>query len=153
MPRYLEDSKEIKKICLRLLTRREYSQKELRDKLAIKGFDRCQSQSVIDGLIEQGWQSDQRFAESYARHRIKKGFGPVKIEYEIFQRGVENIDLDEVLLDLAKDWFEIIEQVYSKKYAVTQVVTQVEKIKRSRFLFQRGFSGEMIMKFFQSIEN
>ena len=148
-----ENSGEIREICIRLLTRREHSQKELRDKLALRGFDRGQTQTVIDGLIEQNWQSDQRFAESYARHRIKKGYGPVKIEYEIQQRGIQSVDLDAVLVDLADDWFEVLGQVYRKKYAEASLKNYAERIKRSRFLLQRGFSGEMIRKFLQQIEN
>ncbi len=146
-----ESPEEISEICIRLLTRREHSQKELQDKLALRGFGRSQTQSVIDKLAQQNWQSDQRFAESYARHRIKNGFGPIKIKYDIQQLGIENIDLDTVLHDLANDWFEILEQVYRKKYTEKSSLTYAERIKRSRFLLQRGFSGEMIMKYFQKI--
>ncbi|KAF3983700.1 MAG: regulatory protein RecX [Methylococcales symbiont of Hymedesmia sp. n. MRB-2018] len=148
-----QESKEIKEICLRLLTRREHSQKELRDKLALRGFDHSQTQGVIDALKQQGWQSDQRFFESYARHRIKKGFGPIKIKADIQKHGIQSIDLEAVLLELADDWLEILEQAYSKKYAEDVMITDSERMKRSRFLLQRGFSGEMIMKFFQRIEN
>ena len=146
-----KDVSEIKEICLRFLTRREHSQKELRDKLAFHGFDGSQVQAVINELAQQNWQSDQRFAESYARHRIKKGFGPIKIKYEIQRRGVHDVDLDDILLDLADSWLEILEQVYRKKYTEVKPITHVEKIKRSRFLLQRGFSSEMINQFFQQI--
>ena len=93
--------KEIREICFRLLTRRDHSYKELIEKLVVKGFDRFESQAIVDILAEQGWQSDQRFAESYTRYRIKKGFGPVKISFELQQRGIVNVDLDSTLVDLA----------------------------------------------------
>lgn len=146
-----KEVREIKEICLRLLTRREHSQKELRDKLVQKGFDPSQVHTVINGLAQQNWQSDQRFAESYVRHRIKKGFGPNKINYEIQQRGVHGVDLDDILLDLADNWLELLKQVYRKKYTENKPLTHTERFKRSRFLLQRGFSSEMINQFFQQI--
>ena len=63
----------IKEHCLRLLTYREHSQKELRTKLMQKGFAREDIQPIIEQLAENNWQSDTRFAESYARHRMQKG--------------------------------------------------------------------------------
>lgn len=140
----LELAKEIREVCLRLLTRREHSQLELLNKLALKGFERDKSQKIIADLVEEGWQSDERFAESYARYRIKKGFGPVKISYELRQRGVVGFDLEPVVLDLADSWFDLLKQLYSKKYTDKGMLSQKEWLKRSRFLQQRGFSHEMI---------
>lgn len=147
-----ESEKIIRENCLVYLTRREHSQQELLDKLEIKGFDREAIQEVVNNLAEQGWQSDRRFAESYARFRIKKGFGPLRISYELLQRGVESFDLESVVSDLANDcWAEIIEQVYQKKYSDDQVLTYKEWLKRCRFLQQRGFSGEMIKTLFKQL--
>ncbi len=147
-----ESEKTIKENCLVFLTRREHSQQELLDKLEIKGFNRGEIQEVVNDLAEQGWQSDCRFAESYARFRIKKGFGPIRISYELLQRGIENYDLESVVSNLANDcWTEIIEQVYQKKYSDDQILTYKEWHKRCRFLQQRGFSGEMIKVLFKQL--
>ena len=77
------DSTQIKESCLRLLARREHSQKELLNKLLVKGFDKDEILAVIEEFALQGWQSDSRYAESYARHRIQKGYGPISIAYEL----------------------------------------------------------------------
>ncbi len=142
----------VKKICIKNLTRREYSQQELLFKLSQQGFDQTISQAVIDELAEQGWQSDMRFAESYTRYRIKKGYGPVKIAYELQQRGVEKFDLDPVMFELADSWFDLLEQVYQGKYSEEKELLNKDWLKRSRFLQQRGFSGEMIKALFQQLE-
>ena len=151
-----ESQKNIRDICVRLLSRREHSQQELLDKLAIKGFDRAETQLIVDDLAAQGWQSNQRFAESYSRYRIKKGYGPIKIICELQQRGIEDCDLDGVVTDIADGWGEILEQVYVKKYpddkALTnKALTHKEWLKRNRFLQQRGFSGEMIKTLFKDL--
>ncbi len=139
-----ESQKQIREICLRLLSRREHSQQELLNKITGKGFERSEIQLIIDDLAEQGWQSDFRFAESYARFRVKKGYGPIKISYELRQRGIEYFDLESVVLDFADDWSEILEQVYRKKYTDDKILTNKEYVKRCKFLQQRGFSNEMI---------
>ena len=144
-----ESQKNIREICLRLLTRRDYSQLELLDRLAKKGFSHIESQIIIDDLAEQGWQSDLRFAESYARYRIKKGYGPIKISYELQQRGVESFDLDTVVFDLADDWDDLLKQVYERKYSDEKSLLSKEWLKRSRFLQQRGFSWELINRLFK----
>ncbi|MEE9338725.1 MAG: regulatory protein RecX [Methylococcaceae bacterium] len=144
-----KSEKEIREVCFRLLTRREHSYQELVNKLTIKGFDRLESQAIVDVLADEGWQSDQRFAENYTRYRIRKGFGPIKISFELQQRGIENFDLDATLLDLADDWNEIIESVYLKKYSDDKLLVNKEWLKRNRFLQQRGFSSEMISVFFK----
>lgn len=140
----VDSDKEIRELCIRLLTRREHSQRELLDKLALKGIDRNKTQQVINSLVDEGWQSDERFAESYARYRIQRGFGPVKIAHELRQKGVSHFDLDSVIIDIADSWFDLLRQVYDKKYADNGELSQKERIKRSRFLQQRGFSHEMI---------
>ena len=146
-----ESHKNIRECCVRLLSRREHSQQELLNKLATKGFDRAKTRVIVDELAAQGWQSNQRFAESYSRYRIKKGYGPVKIIYELQQRGIEDCDLDEVVMDLADGWGEILEQVYLKKYSDDTRLTNKEWLKRNRFLQQRGFSGEMIKTLFRDL--
>lgn len=147
----IESQKPIKKQCLRLLSRREYSQQELVDKLVLKGFERPDIQVVIDQLAEQGWQSDQRFFESYSRYRINKGFGPIKINFELQQRGIHKFDINTVVVEIADNWIEILEQVYEKKFADNKQMTKDEWLKRCRFLQQRGFSLEMITTLFQQL--
>ncbi len=139
-----EPVREIREKCIRLLTRREHSQRELLDKLGLKGFDRSEIQLVIDMLIDEGWQSDERFAESYTRYRIRKGFGPVKIAYELRQRGIVGFNLDPVVLDLTGSWFNLVEQVYHKKFGDNKPSSEKEWLKQSRFLQQRGFTHELI---------
>ncbi|MGZ5026978.1 MAG: regulatory protein RecX [Methylobacter sp.] len=147
----LHDASEIKEVCLRLLARREHSRKELLDKLALRGFSKDKVQPVIDELAEQGWQDDLRYAESYARYRIEKGYGPVRVAYELKQNGIAAFDLDSIVKAEAGSWMTLLEQVYSKKYSDDAVSDRNEWAKRSRFLLHRGFSGAMISALFNML--
>ena len=142
---------EIKESCLRLLALREHSQKELLNKLLAKGWVKDDILAVIDELALQGWQSDTRYAESYARHRIHKGYGPIWIAYELRKNGVDAVNLEDIVRQTAGSWMDLLEQVYSKKYGHDSVIDRNEWAKRSRFLMQRGFSGTMISALFDHL--
>jgi regulatory protein len=126
------------------VARREHSRKELLNKLSLKGYGKDAILAVLDELAQKGWQNDQRYAESYARNRIQKGYGPVRVEYELRQNGIEAVNLNEIVRQAAGSWMEVLEQVYRKKFKQDSVIDRQEWAKRSRFLLQRGFSGEMI---------
>ena len=145
-------AKEIKEVCLRLLALREHSQQELLAKLALRGFDRDDAQPVLDELAEQGWQDDLRYAESYARFRILKGYGPIRVSYELKQNGIAAFDLEGIVQQEAGSWMALLEQVYSKKYTDDAALERNEWAKRSRFLLQRGFSGAMISALFDQLD-
>ncbi len=140
--------KAIKDACLNYLMRREHSQQELMQKVAAKGFARQDIKNVIDQLIEQGLQSDVRFAESYARSRVHKGFGPLRIQAELQQKGVNGCPFEMAVEDIVGSWSELLEQVYNKKYGDLTDLDIKEKLKRSRFLLQRGFPQDMVQTLF-----
>jgi regulatory protein len=146
-----EINKEVKVSCLRLLARREHSRKELLNKVMTKGYSRETIENVVSELAEQGLQNDQRFMESYARQRIAKGYGPVRIKYELQQKGIEDCDLYSVVEESAGSWAELLNSIYARKYNEANSITRKEWAKRSRFLQQRGFSGEMIMNLFKQL--
>jgi regulatory protein len=144
--------------CLQLLTGREHSRKELLQKLAAKGFARERIDPILDELAEEGWQSDARYAESYARARILKGYGPVFIAYELRQKGIDldnlpSFDLEALAESVAGGWQALIEQVYSKKYGNAPVPNRNEWAKRSRFLQHRGFTHAMIADLLKNTSN
>lgn len=145
---HLQEIKQIKKECLRLLTRRDHSRKEMQDKLAVKGYNLSQVSQVIDELTRQSWQDDTRYAESYARMRSHKGFGPVRIAFELRQQGIAADVVEKIVYSTPDDWAALLAQVYSKKYPRTDAMDSNEQAKRFRFLLQRGFSSAMITDLF-----
>ncbi|MEQ1637689.1 MAG: regulatory protein RecX [Methylococcales bacterium] len=143
---------QIKEICLRLLTYREHSQQELLQKLALKGFTAHLVQPILDELVLSDWQSDTRYAVSYARQRISKGYGALRVAYELRQRGVAAFDLEDVILEVADGWLDLLERTYLNKYIHEPIISRHEWAKRSRFLLQRGFSAAMISALFKRLQ-
>jgi len=134
--------KEVYQQALTYLARREHAQAELQQKLAQKGGSESDINAVLARLIEQKLQSDARFAEMYTRARSQRGHGPIKIRYELRQRGVAP-DLIQAAMDEI-DWPEIMKQVRIKKFGHLDPSDWTERQRQQRFLEQRGFSHEMI---------
>ena len=90
-----DNSEQAHKLYLKsieLLSRREHSASELHTKLSrrfgdVEDLD-AQISALITRLQESGYQSDQRFAESYARSRLSAGFGKKRIAMELNQKGI-----------------------------------------------------------------
>ena len=76
--------------AMRLLTRREHSSQEIKQKLVYKGFDSALIENLIKELRQENLLSDERFAESYVRSRISRGYGPSRIRQELRQRGTND---------------------------------------------------------------
>ena len=145
------DLKSIKDYCLSLLVRREHSQKELLNKSLLKGWGSDDIVTVINELAVQAWQSDTRYAESFTRYRINKGYGPVWISYELRKNNIDNFNVGDVAQQTVGSWMDLLEQVYSKKYKQASVLDRNEWAKRSRFLMQRGFPSTMISTLFDHL--
>lgn len=144
-------TEQIKTICFGLLTLREHSRQELLLKLTAKGYPAELVQVVINELALHDWQSDQRYAENYARQRQQKGFGKLRVRYELRQRGIEAVNLESFTED-QEDEFSLLQRIYLKKYPADTVISGGERAKRFRFLLQRGFSAEMINDLFKHLQ-
>jgi len=104
---------------------------------------------VVDELAQESWQDDSRYAESYARVRSQKGFGPVRISYELRQQGVDAETVEKIVRSMADNWLAILKHVYIKKYSKLDPIDNGERARRVRFLLQRGFPSGMINTLFE----
>ena len=133
-----------KSVAVRLLSRREHSALEIRDKLAKREFDDSEITQAIAELIQGGWLSDERFAEAYIRMRQLKGFGPIRISMELGERGVKETIVEAYLQPYDDVWLQSLQQQYQKKYKNKVIEDYSDKAKRIRFLQYRGFALDLI---------
>ena len=135
-----------KSVAVKLLSRREHSAFEIRDKLQKRDFEEQEIAQAISDLEQGGWLSDERYAEAYIRMRQQKGFGPLRIAMELNERGVDERIIDTYLQDVEDSWQQILEQQYLKKYKNRPVEDYSDKAKRIRFLQYRGFHLDAICR-------
>jgi regulatory protein len=133
-----------KSVAVKLLSRREHSALEIRNKLAQRDFDESEIEQAIAELQQGGWLSDERFAEAYIRMRQNKGYGPVRIAMELNERGVKESIVDDYLLADDQIWLQLLKQQYLKKYKNKPVADYNDKARRVRFLQYRGFMLDAI---------
>jgi len=128
--------------ALKMLMRREHSKLELRQKLNLKDFDDEVINDVISLLVEQEYQSDERFSEAFIVMRFNQGKGPIKISMELKSRGISKFDLT------LFNWFELAKDVKYKKFGDNKFLDYKEKSKQKRFLQSRGFGFDEINQAF-----
>jgi len=130
--------------ALRLLARREHSTRELAHKLQSRGCPVPVLDRVIAALRDEGALSDRRFADSYTEARVERGFGPLRIEAELRERGVDGALIEAALASHADDWVVSIRRQRRKRFGGQPPRDFTGRARQMRFLQQRGFSGEQI---------
>lgn len=135
---------DVEALAVRILARREHSAAELTQKLRQRGANVRDIECVLRTLADRGWQDDHRFAESLARARADRGFGPLKIQAELQQRGISAGAAQMVVAGLDRDWDELAAAALRKRFGAVPPEDSAERARRSRFLGRRGFSSGQI---------
>lgn len=139
----------IRNKAMDLLARREHSEQELRQKLKTRAYDADAIDEALQALKADRLQSDERFTESYVNHRFNAGVGPLKIRYELRQKGVSDELADVFLEPLSDQWDELMTRQRVRKFGATIPDDYAERMKQARFLQNRGFSPESVMRLFR----
>ena len=138
----------IETTALQLLAQREHTQFELCQKLQKRGYHVDDILLVLAKLVQEDWQSDQRFAELYVAERASKGYGPIRISQELQQRGLTEAIITSVFSANTVNWVAYLEQAYYKKFKSIPPADLKEKAKHIRFLQYRGFDLTHICELF-----
>ncbi len=136
----------IRESAMNYLARREHSRLELAHKLALKDFAKTEVSEALDRLVADGLLSDARFAESFVNARIQRGKGPVKIQLELKQRGVDDAIISQYLNTSEIDWYEQACRVRCKRFGEALPSEYQQRMRQMRFLQQRGFTHEQISR-------
>ncbi len=141
---------EMKACALRLLARREHSRHELLQKLRIRGYPESETAALLDEFSTAGWLSDIRFTQTYIDYRSQRGYGPLKIQQELRNRGVEASLITQALPKEELFWQTNLEQLWRKKFAAKKPTTDKARLQQLHFLQSRGFSVGQIQRLWTS---
>ncbi len=146
------DEKELllkgKKRALRLLERKDYSRKELSDRLKKDGYESEMIDKIIEYVDSYHYLDDSRVAESYVRSR--SGYKSKReIEYLLKQKGISDEEIDIALEENYENEEEVIrKQIH--KYHVTEdslkEMSYEEKQKIAAKLYRKGFEPDKIKR-------
>ena len=126
---------------LDILSRREHSVSELRNKLIRFNPDPNDLKDVIERLITSNFLDDKRFASAFIRPKAESGYGPNYISQYLAKKGIPSDKYDIYSLEI--DWEDKCLTQFNKKRRNKEINFK-EKEKILRFLAYRGFSYEII---------
>ena len=137
----------IERLALRLLAAREHSRAELARKLRSRGFDAALVAVVVERLSQIGAVDEARLAEHYVAERAGKGFGPLRIQAELWEKGLPEELFDHAIQALTQAWPDYLAAAHDRRFGPSQPVDRADYGRRARFLEQRGFPSEMIRRY------
>jgi regulatory protein len=130
--------------ALGLLARREHSARELKSKLALRGFEDGENAAALERLQAKDFQNDTRFGEMLVRTRIEGGYGPRWIIAELRTHGIDE-GRAQALLDAAEpEWPELVRCQLRRRYGGKPAANLAERRKRAAFLLRRGFDAATV---------
>ncbi len=129
---------------LYLLSKRDYSEKELHSKLKLKEYDAEEIEQAIAKAKASKWQSDERFCASFIRYRSQLGIGPRRLMQELKMKGIADWliaqELEKAENEEIVDFFALAEYIFEKK--CPKVWDLKAKQKMYRFMLSRGFYND-----------
>ncbi|MFO6422769.1 regulatory protein RecX [Motilimonas sp. KMU-193] len=129
---------------INLVSRREHSRLEIKQKLLQKEYPSQLIEQAISHCCECDYINDARYCASFIRIKANKGFGLGRLTMELKQKGISAEQIQQALDELALDWYQIAQQCYQKKYGDKQIDDYKERQKRQRYLFSRGFDSDQV---------
>jgi regulatory protein len=141
----------IRKIALDLLSRREHSVLELSQKLRRKNFDSTHIQALIETLTKEGLLSNSRYIENFIHYRRNKGYGPLRIQAELLDRGISKELIEQQLNITDNEWLHEAKRVWQKRFKNNIPNDFKTRAQQMRFLHYRGFTHEQIESIFNGL--
>ncbi len=142
-----QPEKSLRQRALEYLGKREYSYKELGQKLKPyldENDDADSITAILDDFKTRGWLSDARFTEQMVHARRAK-FGSSKIIHELREKGVESSLIEGAVEQLKETELASAKEIWQKKYK-NAPANRDEWAKQARFLQSRGFGFDTIKK-------
>jgi len=124
----LEQENKAKLEAFKLLSRRDYSEKEIVQKLLKKGFEKSTIENVVNYLKEEGYIDDKELGERLKEIAIEKGKSNVSLKKKLYSKGICNIELS------YSEEIESAKNLLRRKYKGDKNFKQIVK-----FLLNRGF--------------
>ena len=121
----------------------ERSHSEVKQKLYSLGLFKQEVEVLISRLIEEEYLNEERYAVQFASGKSRiKGWGKVKIRYELKQKGVSDFCIAKALKALNDKEYEAgFQRIADKKWQALRSEKNIftKKNKWQQFLLQRGF--------------
>lgn len=154
----LELKKKLISYSYNLLSRRDYSEKQLRDKINSRlyrmGFEQNTevADEVLGSLKEEKYVDDLRYARNFVESRLKiKGVRLIRLE--LIKKGISRQVVDEVLSEVnTSDQEEVAIDLLQRKVKSWKGLDEMKMRQRAYGLLgRRGFGGALIRQVVEKV--
>ena len=134
----------------------ERCHQDVKEKLYSLGVWKRDQDEIIAGLIEENYLNEERFAIAFAGGKFRiKGWGRVKIKYELKQKQVSDYCIKKALKQIDEDeyWTLLKKTAVDKYNALKGEQYLIRKKKTMDYLIARGFESQLVTGLFQDKVN
>ena len=133
-----------------LLRIRPRSEREVRDRLKLKGYGADLTDEIIDGLKKAGEIDDLKFATFWMESRMHQNpAGDVVLRHELKHKGIEAGIIEAVLKNKADNYdeYKIAFSMAEERFRIFSKIDKRKALKRVYdFLSRRGFKYDTIQR-------
>ena len=131
-----------------LLSFRMRTVREIRRRLARRGFDEVAADEAVRRLTDRGYLNDRALAQDYAQSRVNiRGEGLHRIRTTLQRRGVGRDIIDEVLADLSSDvdWLATAREQAERRWKRLGTTSDPRRRQKKLYdyLLRRGFDYDV----------
>jgi regulatory protein len=150
----IENLDKSKSYCVNILSKKVYTEKEIRQKLSARNVNYIDVNEIINYLVDNHFLNDSRYANIYAEEYLFKGYGENKIKNSLEDRGIN----EDIISTLSFD--KKIEEEQALKLATSAIKKYVKnKSKKEtlnnieKTLLSRGYPSNIVYKTINNIES
>ncbi len=142
--------------CMNLLKSREYTEKQLRDKMRQGLYPERIIEEAIAYVKSYHYVDDDNYAFQYISYHIS-GKSMKRVETDLLKKGIEKSVIQEAFMRLqsegvTSDEVSLIRGLLKKKHYDPNTATKKEKAQIFSYLYRKGFLIENINKIIQTAE-
>lgn len=134
----------------------ERCHQDVKEKLYSLGVWKQDQDEIMATLIEENYLNEERFAIAFAGGKFRiKGWGRVKIKYELKQKQVSDYCIKKALKQIDEDEYQTqLQKTAVDKYnALKGEQYLIRKKKTMDYLIVRGFESQLVNGLFQDKVN
>lgn len=136
--------------CMNLLKSRNYTEKELHDKLRSGGYEESIISEAVEYVKSFGYVNDENYAENYMTYHLQSK-SERQVEMELQKRGISKEIIKKIIEskepeELENTQIQLIKKQIEKKHFHVDTATREETNKFFSHLFRKGFSIDLIKK-------
>lgn len=135
---------------MNLLQSRDYTRKQLEDKLKQGEYPQECIEEALSYVESYGYIDDRRYAGDYIEYHIQTK-SRMRIETDLMRKGISKEVIRQAFEDLGnlgvvQDEAALIRDLLNKKKYCADTATRQEQQKMYGFLYRKGFSPEVIVR-------